>query len=403
MPEKLHIAHICPRFKEIHGGGEPVLFHLVEELSTMGIENTIATVSLPGSMERFLDSRAHVVHMPGLFKRSFSNVLLAGFFDLFCSFFLPARIPADADVICFHTENVVPALFVYKLLGGAKPTIYFCYQPPRFAYDTTEETARSGGALGRAVPIFKSLYRPFDRFTVQSADSVATFSKGYKKWIENIYDIDGVHVLPPGVARPAEILPLPDAIRKRISNPDLRIIVFVGKLVAWKNVDRLIGLLPIMKNHLEDVRLLVVGDGPCMASLQARARELHLEKEVVFCGYVESENVFSYCEAADLMVLLERNASFGLSIIEANSVGLPVLAIEGGGPSDIIHDGANGYLMPVECSDDQLAAGIVRHLIDGRKREEMKRSAVRVSEQYTWRRFAEMFLKLSQSLTASVQ
>jgi glycosyltransferase involved in cell wall biosynthesis len=396
----MHLTHICPRFKEIHGGGEPVLFHLFHELCDLGFKNTIYTYNYPNSMLPLLDSRVELKGLPRIFNRSFENVLLSGFYDLFCSIFLTIRAFRDTDVVCFHTENVIPALLSYKLAGGSKPTLYFCFQPPRFAYDTTKETACAGGTVGLLVPILKAIYRPFDRLTVRLAGKVATFSTGYKQWIECIYNVSDVKVLPPGVEKPQNITPLPKNIAKKLSKLGSKSLLFVGKLVTWKNIDRLINVTAIVREQLPDIRLLIVGDGPCMDSLKRQTTDMGLDNNVIFSGYVSAKNVFSYCAVADLFVLLEKNVSFGLSLIEANAMGLPAMAFQGGGPNDIIEEERNGFLLPVDMTDKGIAERIIGYLSDEKKIQSMKGHAFAVSRKFTWRRFGEAFAEVVKDLTS---
>jgi len=396
----MHLTHICPRFKEVHGGGEPVLFQLFHHLSNLGIRNTVHTYNFPASMRNLLDHRTNLKELPKIVNRSFTNVLLAGFYDLFCSMFLAAGIKKDTDVVCFHTENVVPALFIYKLLMGRKPVFYFCFQPPRFAYDTAEESARAGGGFGKILPLFKAVYRPFDKFSVRQANKIATFSNGYKSWIESIYNVRDVAVIPPGVEMPQKSCKLPENILSALSKPKTQTLIFVGKLVAWKNVDRLLEITALINQKIPNIRLLIIGDGPCKDSLMQQAKNLGIEQNVIFCGYVAGEHVFSYCRKADLLVLLEKNASFGLSLIEANATGLPVLAFQGGGPSDIIKDRMNGFLLGEHVSNEQIAKIIIDFLMDRTKMESMRIQALQISEKFTWQRFAEIFTDTVKKLEA---
>ena len=396
----MHLTHICPRFKEVHGGGEPVLFQLFHHLGNLGIRNTVHTYNFPASMRNLLDHRTNLKELPKIVNRSFTNVLLAGFYDLFCSMFLAAGIKKDTDVVCFHTENVVPALFIYKLLMGRKPVFYFCFQPPRFAYDTAEESARAGVGFGKILPLFKAVYRPFDKFSVRQANKIATFSNGYKSWIESIYNVRDVAVIPPGVEMPQKSCKLPENILSALSKPKTQTLIFVGKLVAWKNVDRLLEITALINQKIPNIRLLIIGDGPCKDSLMQQAKNLGIEQNVIFCGYVAGEHVFSYCRKADLLVLLEKNASFGLSLIEANATGLPVLAFQGGGPSDIIKDRMNGFLLGEHVSNEQIAKIIIDFLMDRTKMESMRIQALQISEKFTWQRFAEIFTDTVKKLEA---
>lgn len=394
----MHITHVCPRFKEIHGGGEPVVLHLLDELEAIGIENTLCTYNFPQSMRPLLNKNVDLTELPALFNRSFKNPLLAGLFDLSATLFYTLLIPRKTDAVCFHMEGVVPALLLYTLFKKRKPAVYFCFQPPRFAYDTTSETIRAGGALGTFVPFFKSMYRPFDRAGVRRADAIATFSNGYGDWIRDIYKIQDVNVIPPGAKIPSVIPPLPESIRVPLSQPESAALVCVGKLLTWKNIDRLIRVTGILKAEFSGIRLLVVGDGPCMNSLVAQAKASGLEDTVIFCGYQTEENVFSYCAASDLMVLLEHNASFGLALVEANAMGIPVMAFEGGGPSDIIVDGKNGFLLDNDATDSEIAERIAGYLRDRTNREQMKKHALNAAGRYTWANFARGFADLARTV-----
>ncbi len=374
-----------------------MLFNLFRNLCDMGVPTTVVTHGIPASMRRQVDRRARVreVSFTGWLK--FENNLLAGFFDLITTSLLAFKIEDETDVICFHTENVVPALFFYKLLGRKRPCLYFCYQPPRFAHDTTKETARTGGFLGRFVPLFKTLYRPFDILAVKQAARVCTFSTGYAEWIASIYGIDPIDVLPPGVEVPETLPKVPSLIERKIP-ANSRILLFVGKLVPWKNVDRLINVVTMIRERCPDVCLLVVGDGPSMGYLSEYTRKRNIEDRVLFCGYVSEKEVFAYYALSDILVLLEKNASFGLSIIEANAVGLPVLAIEGGGPSDIIEHGKNGFLVPPDITDRDIAGILLDFLKNTRSMETMKAHAIASSRSYTWKRFARLFMDTVSTL-----
>ena len=107
----MHLTHICPRFKEVHGGGEPVLLQLFHHLSNLGIRNTVHTYNFPASMRNLFDHRTNLKELPKIANRGFTNVLLAGFYDLFCSIFLALGIEKDTDVVCF-TPKMSSRLFL---------------------------------------------------------------------------------------------------------------------------------------------------------------------------------------------------------------------------------------------------------------------------------------------------
>lgn len=396
----IHITHIYPRFKEIHGGGEPVLIHLLNQLAALGYKNTLQTCGFPDSMRHLVDKRVKIRTLPRLLKKKFPHFLLQGFWDLLASSLLSFRIPKDSDIICYHTEGAIPGLFFYKLFFRQKPCIYFCFQPPRFAYDTSQEVKCTGGLMAKLLPYFSAIYRPFDRYSAHLADKVLTFSNGYKKWIESIYGIREVLVIPCGVEKPKVVPALPEKILGQLSEPETKTIIFIGKLIAQKNTARLIDITSIVKKRVSKIKCLIVGDGPCMKSLQKQVQKMGLDRDIIFCGYVGSHEVFAYYSVADLFVILEKNVSFGLSIIEAHSCGLPTLAFEGGGPSDIIEHGKNGFLQSPQNTDVDIANQIVSYLTNEQMVNRMKKNAVRTSREYTWQNFAKKFGDIATEMSA---
>lgn len=394
----MHITHVFPKFKEVHGGAEPVIFNLLRCLGDQGIKNTLVTGGFPDSLGEQLDYRVELVTPPRAFTPSFKNVLLAAFANLTATAILPFFFPRQTDVVCFHTETVVPALALHKVLRRRQPAIYFCYQPPRFAYDTGAETSRSGGLVGRLVPLFAAAYRPFDRAAVKKAHSVFTFSTGYGKWIERIYGIKGVKVIPPGIQRPEKVPPLPPVIAKALEGKG-PVLCFTGKLTPWKNVDRLINITGLLRRKFPDIACLVVGNGPSLGALKEQVARMDLSDNILFPGYVGPGEVFSYYDVADLFVILEQNISFGLCLVEANSSGVPAMAFKAGGPLDIIEDGKNGFLIPPDENDQEIVKRIGNILKSSETLSSMEKHALETAARFTWERFAIRFANLAESIS----
>ena len=78
----MHLTHICPRFKEIHGGGEPVLLQLFHHLSNLGIHNTVYTYNFPSSMRPLMDQRVQLKQLPEIANRNFIIVVLEEFMPI---------------------------------------------------------------------------------------------------------------------------------------------------------------------------------------------------------------------------------------------------------------------------------------------------------------------------------
>ena len=121
-------------------------------------------------------------------------------------------------------------------------------------------------------------------------------------------------------------------------------LVTVGRLVRRKNLGSL--LTALHRLGLPDVRLLVIGEGPERANLEAQARELGIAERVQFRGFVAEETKYQLLAAADLFVLPSLHEAFGLVYLEAMHCGLPVVATVPGGHEDFLSDGRTGFLVP---------------------------------------------------------
>ncbi len=163
------------------------------------------------------------------------------------------------------------------------------------------------------------------------------------------------------------------AVRKALGIPDEALVfITVGRLSPWKGHKTLMeafGLLP----DLGDVRLLVVGD--CAFWEKSYRRELEefaqqqgIADRTIFTGH--REDVPDLLAASDVFCLPSRNEPFGRVIIEAMAVGLPVVATRGGGVPEIIQDGQEGLLVPID-SPRELADALAQLLKDPAIRRQM--------------------------------
>ncbi|WP_435063652.1 glycosyltransferase family 4 protein [Halobaculum sp. EA56] len=154
-------------------------------------------------------------------------------------------------------------------------------------------------------------------------------------------------------------------------------ITFVGRLKEQKGVHNLIRSLDGL-----DERLRVVGDGPERARLEELAASLDVD--VRFVGEVPPDEVERYLLDAGVFVLPSvRGEGLPNAVLEAMAVGLPVIATDTGGVSDVIRDGENGYLVPPD--DVEILRDRIESFQSPEKRRSMGASArTFVQQHYAW-------------------
>ena len=136
--------------------------------------------------------------------------------------------------------------------------------------------------------------------------------------------------------------------------PSGRRLVVVNRLDPEKNTGLLIEALPRVREEISDAVLVIAGDGPEMPALRAQAEALGVREAVCFLGeVVDVPALLAQCEAGALVP--NRNEGLSNTILEYMAAGLPVLATDCGGNSELVNDGETGALVAVDASPQQVA------------------------------------------------
>ena len=121
------------------------------------------------------------------------------------------------------------------------------------------------------------------------------------------------------------------------------VLVNLGRLGYEKKTDELIDfMVPAVKAH-PNVRLLIVGDGPARADLEAQAAKLGVSEYVHFAGMVKPTEVHEYYQLGDIFVSASTSEAQGLTYVEGSANGLPLLCREDPCVLDVISVGESGY------------------------------------------------------------
>lgn len=131
-----------------------------------------------------------------------------------------------------------------------------------------------------------------------------------------------------------------DEIRKELGILSKEIVIaFVGRLEPVKGVKYLLKAAETICRKTENVRFLVVGDGPLRSKLQDCS-----DAQIIFTGW--RNDVADLLNASDMLVLPSLSEGLPISILEAYAVGKPVIASNVGAVSEVVIDGYTGLLIP---------------------------------------------------------
>lgn len=182
-----------------------------------------------------------------------------------------------------------------------------------------------------------------------------------------------------------------------ISN-DAVVITFVGRLIYAKGVQDLISAFARIEDTTPEVKLLIVGDGPYRANLEKLAYQTDCAGSILFLGQRNQDEVIDVLSATDIFVNPSYSEGLGISVMEAASIGLSIIATDVGGTREIITTDKTGIL--VKARDvGQLAEELCRLRANAELREKLGKNARILAERkFNWDKITGEYIKLYTSL-----
>ena len=173
-------------------------------------------------------------------------------------------------------------------------------------------------------------------------------------------------------------------------------ILFVGRLEKRKGLRYLLGAYKEVKRELPHSRLIVVGPG-ARQEYERLVSQAGL-KDVVFTGYVSSEDLPRYYKTADLFCApATGEESFGIVLLEAMAAGKPIVASHIEGYASVMSHSVEGLLVPPK-DEQALASAIIYLLSDESLRREMGSKGRLKAGEYDWQNIARRVMEYYTSL-----
>jgi glycosyltransferase involved in cell wall biosynthesis len=186
--------------------------------------------------------------------------------------------------------------------------------------------------LNKDASLISELDKKLARMAYDYADGVIAVSNALAKKLKTNFSVD------------AEVIPdmfnLPK-VEPVAKDDNVFRVVSVGRIVRGKGFFKLVNAF-YQAQIPENSELIIIGDGPLKEFIQ----EGLVNHRTRLVGLKSREEIVRYLQSADMFALLSQSETFGVSCIEALSVGLPVLVTRCGGPEDFINE-SNGMLVPV--------------------------------------------------------
>ena len=171
------------------------------------------------------------------------------------------------------------------------------------------------------------------------------------------------------------------------------LIGYFGRLKKYKSVDHLLQALPIVVKQVPGLRVIIVGEGDDRSRLEAMANELGVSEIVEFTGFVPEEKKVECLQRMWFKVTTSSKEGWGLTVLEANACGTPVIASNVQGLRDAVKDNETGLLYTYGDVKD-LSSKIQMVLTDFQLRDRLTRGAIEWAKQFDWEIAAKQTVEL---------
>ena len=189
------------------------------------------------------------------------------------------------------------------------------------------------------------------------------------------------------------------SVRRRYGvNPHEKLVLCVGRLVPQKGIEHLIRAVPMIVRRFPEAKCIIVGEGWLRAHLEYVARSTGYQWKVKFTGFIPDSDLVALLKSADVLVVPSIYEPFGIVALEGMATGVPVVASQVGGLSEVIEHNRTGIFVYPK-SPESIAWGIDKILSDPDHARWMTENAKdKLHKAYSWEAVAMKTVEVYRKL-----
>lgn len=170
---------------------------------------------------------------------------------------------------------------------------------------------------------------------------------------------------------------------KPAQKSEVPMILYLGRLKAYKSIDVLITAFKILMDQAPDAFLVIAGSGEEEKHLKRLAEQLGTLDRIIFVGKVSEADKIDLLQKAWVMVNPSFMEGWGITTIEANACGTPVIAADVPGLRDSVKDFETGYLVS-HGDTNGFAKRIISVIEDFKLRNKLSEKSIQWAQNFTW-------------------
>ncbi len=345
------------------GGAEVHLHEIFKRVAQRGHTVSLLCCEVPGRPEREVIDGIHIYRRG---SRSLFNFVLPAFYREFTERNQVDIVVDDINKIPFFTPWFVnkPLLAIAHHLFGS--SIY------------RETNIISGTYVFMAERLIPRVYK-HTQFAVVSESTCQELqhmglSAAHQEIIGNCIDPSS--------------LPMTVGVKEQVP-----VVAYFGRLKKYKCVDHVVAAFAAVAREHPQAQLWLLGRGDFEQSLKSQVQKLGLDNNTTFWGFVTEEQKVDLLSRAWVVVNPSPKEGWGITNIEANACGTPVLSADSPGLRDSVKNGQSGLLYP-HGDTEEMAGTLSKLIADTSLRETLTQGAVQWAQTFDWEHSANKMEQL---------
>lgn len=379
----LIVNYECP---PLGGGGGIACYQIAQELAKTHQVDYLTTgyKDLPQTEQK---DGINIYRVPVMGRKDLSTATLLSmisFFPACLSKGIQLCSKENYDVINAHfvIPSGLPAVFLAKIFR--KPLVISIHGGD--IYDPSKKWS----------PHRHSSLKMLISWLLRQADLIVAQSSNTKENAIRYYNYSGqIETIPLGFVQPQ----FQKVTRADLSLPEDQIILIsVGRLVKRKGYEYAIRAVSKLVQQGHKVKYLILGDGPEEGALRDLIKELKIEDNIMFPGYVSEEVKYQYLSQSNVYVLPSLHEGFGICLLEAMHCGLPIVATNNGGQTDFLTHGKNVLFIPPK-DDNSLTEKVAKLIDNDQLRRKMGENNINDIQAYSIENIAKKYHECLKDVT----
>jgi len=333
----MKILYISQWFSSLGGGGEVVFRDLAKGMSRQGHDVHVISAQVKSLKPKFeILNEYRIKPLLGIPPPT----LLQNIQYIIYALINGCRLIRAKDIQLIHANNLGSSIvgFILSKLFRLPLVITIHDVFSISSQNHWKEWTKQGNSISK----FTSIIAPIlEKFTVKiSTDIIHTVSNTTKEDLIKFGARAKIKVIPNGID-------LEDYNILQSERDYEKYIIFIGRLVFYKNLDVIITSFMDVVKQAHGSKLIVVGDGPMRKNWEKRVKDLELQENVKFLGYVSDIEKMKLLSRSSALVLPSFVEGFGLVILEAFAMEKPVLVADVKPVSELVCNNIDGFVLPV--------------------------------------------------------